>query len=193
MCSESPQAVLDFWFGGADSTQRGARREVWFKQSEAFDQAVRDRFLRLYERSERGELTAWEDALHSLLALIIVQDQFPRDMFRNSARAFATDRQALAATELMVGRGWDNRLEPVERWFVYMPYEHAEDLAMQERSLELFARLAEHPGLADVLEWARKHHAVIARFGRFPHRNAMLGRVSTPEELEFLAQPGSSF
>ena len=125
--------------------------------------------------------------------MIIVLDQFPRNMFRNDARAFATDAPALAAAERMIERGWDWRLAPIERWFAYMPYQHAEDLAMQQRGLELFERVREDPTLADVPEWARKHHAVIARFGRFPHRNAVLGRASTPQEVEFLAQPGSSF
>ena len=120
-------------------------------------------------------------------------DQLPRNMYRDDARAFASDAQALAAAQRMVGAGWDKQLAPLERWFAYLPFEHAEDLAMQERALELFGDLARDAAYADTLEWARKHHAVIARFGRFPHRNEILGRASTAEELAFLAQPGSRF
>ncbi len=191
--AQSPQAVLDFWFGPSDSPERGRPREIWFKKSDAFDQAVREGFATLVEQAARGDLRNWDSAPHSLLALIIVLDQFPRNMFRNDARAFATDRQALAAAERMVACGWDRELTPVERSIAYLPYEHAEDLAMQDRSLELFQRLAEHSELVDALEWARKHHAVIARFGRFAHRNAVLERVSTPAEIEYLAEPGSGF
>ena len=185
--------VLDFWFGAPGSPDRGRRRDVWFKKSDAFDQEVRGRFLLLYEEAARGKLDTWDDAPHPLLALIVVLDQFPRNMFRGDARAFATDAQALAAAQRMVDRGWDLRLAPLARWFAYLPYEHAEDLAMQRRTLELFERVSVNPTLADVAQWARRHHDVIARFGRFPHRNAILGRASTPEEIGFLAQPGSSF
>ena len=193
MTADTPAAVLDFWFGAPDSPERGQAREVWFKRSDAFDQAVRDRFLALYERAAAGDLDHWDSTPQSLLALIIVLDQFPRNMFRNDPRAFATDTQALGAAERMVARGWDRSLAPIERSFAYMPYEHAENLSMQERALDLFGRLEREAGLAEPLDWARKHHAVIARFGRFPHRNAVLGRASTPAEIEFLAQPGSSF
>jgi uncharacterized protein (DUF924 family) len=191
--TETPQAVLDFWFGAEGTPERGRPRDVWFKKSVAFDHSVRSRFLQTYERAAARELDAWGDAPQTLLALIIVLDQFPRNMFRGDARAFATDAQALAAAERMVARGWDAQLAPIERSFAYLPYEHAEDLAMQERSLELFNRLADETGSADAAQWAQKHHAVIARFGRFPHRNRILARSSTPEEIEFLAQPGSSF
>jgi uncharacterized protein (DUF924 family) len=118
----------------------------------------------------------------------VVLDQFPRNMFRGTARAFATDPGALAAARHAVERGYDRLLAPCECTFVYLPFEHSEDLEAQQRSLELFA--ARDPGN---LEWARRHHEIVARFGRFPHRNAALGRESTPEEIEFLKQPGSSF
>jgi uncharacterized protein (DUF924 family) len=185
--------VLDFWFGPPDSAERGTRRDVWFRKSDAFDKSVRDSFLPLYQRALAGRLAGWNEAPHSLLALIIVFDQLPRNMFRNDARAFATDGRALSAAQQMVACGWDRQLAPVARCFVYLPFEHAEDPAMQERALELFGGLSNEPVVGDMPEWARKHHAVIARFGRFPHRNAILGRASTPEEIEFLAQPGSSF
>ena len=154
---------------------------------------MRDKFLALYERAAASELSAWATSPSSLLALIIVLDQFPRNMFRGEPRAFATDAQALAAAQGMVDAGWDRGLAPLERMFVYLPFEHAEDAPMQARALELFEGLADLPAVGDVVEWARRHQAVIARFGRFPHRNAILGRASTPEEIEYLAQPGSSF
>lgn len=189
----NPQDVLDFWFGAAASAEHGKRREVWFKKSDVFDQAIRSRFLALYELAADGRLAAWDRTPQTLLALIVVCDQFPRNMFRNDARAFATDSIALGAAQRMAARGWDHQLSPLERQFVYLPFEHAEDMAMQDRSVELFELLAREPALADLPEWARKHRDIVARFGRFPHRNAALGRASTPAEVEFLSQPGSSF
>ena len=188
-----PPDVLDFWFGAPGSPEHGKPRAVWFRKSDAFDQEVRDRFLALHASAASGALAAWDETPLSLLALIIVLDQFPRNMFRNDARAFAADAQALAAAQRMVESGWDGKLSPLERSFAYLPYEHAEDMAQQRRSIELFERLAADAGLAESLRWARKHHDVIARFGRFPHRNALLGRPSTSEEIEFLKQAGSSF
>ena len=189
----TPEDVLAFWFGAPASAERGEPREVWFKKSDVFDQDVRRRFSALHALAADGRLAAWDRTPHALLALIIVCDQFPRNMFRHDPRAFATDARARAAAQNMVERGWDMQLASIERTFVYLPFEHAEDEAMQQRSLELFARLAEDPALADLPVWARKHAGIIARFGRFPHRNAILGRESTPEEIEFLRQPGSSF
>ncbi len=189
----TPQEVLDFWLGAPGSAEHGKRREVWFKKSDVFDQDVRRRFLPLWEMAADGRLADWDRAPQTLLAFIIVCDQFPRNMFRVDPRAFATDARALAAAQRMVESGWDQQLASLERQFVYLPFEHAEDPAMQQRSLELFERLAQDPALADLPEWARKHADIIARFGRYPHRNAVLGRDSTPAEIEFLAQPGSSF
>jgi uncharacterized protein (DUF924 family) len=154
---------------------------------------VRERFLGTHERAAAGDMAGWQAEPRSLLALIVVLDQFPRNIFRGTARAFATDARALAAAQRMVAANWDQGLLPVERMFVYLPFEHAEDAAMQARALELFDGLAASPEVGDVIDYARRHQAVIARFGRFPHRNEILGRVSTPEELEFLSQPGSSF
>jgi uncharacterized protein (DUF924 family) len=171
----------------------GRRREVWFKKSDLFDRDVRRRFSALHELAADGRLAAWDATPRTLLALVIVCDQFPRNMFRDDPRAYATDDCALAAAQRMVERGWDLQCAPLERQFVYLPFEHAEDAALQARSLALFARLAQEPGLADLVSWARKHADIIARFGRFPHRNAVLGRESTPEEIAFLTQPGSSF
>jgi uncharacterized protein (DUF924 family) len=185
--------VLDFWFGPAGSPEYGRPREAWFKKSEAFDEAIRARFLDLHAQAADGQLHAWQAAPDSLLALIVVLDQFPRNLFRGTSRAFATDAQALAAAQLAVDRGLDRLLSPVQRWFVYLPFEHAEDLALQRRCLELFEGLRGGADSADTIDYARRHYEIITRFGRFPHRNAVLGRVSTPEEIEFLKQPGSRF
>jgi uncharacterized protein (DUF924 family) len=187
------QRVLDFWFGAPGLPQAGQRRAEWFRKSDAFDASIRERFLSTYEGAAAGRLTQWDATARELLALIVVLDQFPRNMFRGSSRAFAADAQALSAAERMVARGWDIELVPLERSFAYLPFEHAEDSASQERSVRLFGALAQDAAYADLLEWARKHYVIIQRFGRFPHRNIILGRVSTPEESEFLSQPGSSF
>ena len=187
------QRVLDFWFGAPGSPQAGQRRAEWFRKSDAFDASVREHFLSAYEGAAAGRLTQWDATARGLLALIVVLDQFPRNMFRGSSRAFASDAQALSAAERMVARSWDIELAPLERSFAYLPFEHAENRAAQERSMRLFGALAQDAAYADLLEWARKHCVIIQRFGRFPHRNIILGRVSTPEETEFLSQPGSSF
>jgi uncharacterized protein (DUF924 family) len=173
-----PDAVLDFWF------QR--ERKAWFAKDAGFDAEIRSRFLPLYELAAGGGLAEWREEPRSCLALVIVLDQFPRNMFRGTARAFAADAAALEAARTLVDRGWDKSLSPDERTFAYLPFEHSEDLRDQERSLRLFEG-------NENLEWARRHYEVIRRFGRFPHRNAALGRASTPEEIEFLKQPGSGF
>ena len=185
--------VLDFWFAPLGSPEFGKPRAAWFEKSQAFDDVIRARFPDLHRRAAAGALQAWRDSADALLALIVVLDQFPRNLFRGSSAAFATDAQALAAAQLAVARGFDVQLLPVQRWFVYLPFEHAEDLAQQRRSLELFERLRGDPASAGSIDYARRHFDIIARFGRFPHRNAALGRVSTPEEAEFLTQPGSGF
>lgn len=185
--------VLDFWFGAAGTPEHGKRRAEWFKKSAKFDGLVRERFLAVYENLAAAGPEAWSASPREMLAKIIVLDQFPRNMFRDTPRAFATDGAALEAAEELLRRQWDVQLEPIERWFAYLPFEHAEDLATQRRSLELFGALAADPAWADLLDWAQKHFAVVEHFGRFPHRNAILGRPSTPEEEAFLRQPGSSF
>lgn len=185
--------VLDFWFAPAGSPEYGKPREAWFKKSDAFDAVVRARFLDLHRHAAQAELQSWQAAPDSLLALIVVLDQFPRNLFRGTSEAFANDGAALAAAQLAVDRGFDTLLLPVQRWFVYLPFEHAEDLAQQRRSLELFEGLRGDPASAGAIDFARRHYEIIARFGRFPHRNAVLSRSSTPEELEFLKQPGSGF
>jgi uncharacterized protein (DUF924 family) len=181
--------VLDFWFGSAT-----APRAEWFRKDPAFDATIRQRFGPTIEQALAGTLTGWDFNAPAMLAQVIVLDQFTRNAFRDTARAFAGDPRALALARDLVDRGWDHELTPLQRWFAYLPFEHAEDLAMQQESLRLFDALAqEHPALADAALWAHKHHEVIVRFGRYPHRNALLGRESTPEEQLYLQQPGSGF
>ena len=186
--------VLDFWFGAPGDAVHGTTRELWFRKSEATDRAIAQRFAGLIEQALRGELAAWSAEPHSALAQIVLLDQFTRNTFRDTARAFAGDSRALAAASAMVGTRQDEALLPVQRSFVYLPFEHSESMAMQEESLRLFTRLvAAAPEQAGTLDYAQRHHAIVARFGRFPHRNAQLGRQSTAEELAFLEQPGSRF
>ena len=185
--------VLSFWFGAPESPERGRPRKCWFEKSEAFDAEIRSRFLKLYEPAAAGELSAWERTPLAALALAVVLDQFPRNMFRGEARAFAADPLALRVARRMVDHGFDSLLRPVERWFTYLPFEHAEDLAAQRRSIALFGGLAGDPDSAGTIDYAHRHYTIISRFGRFPHRNAMLGREATSEEMDFLSQSGSSF
>lgn len=183
------RAVVDFWFGSTD-----APRDEWFRKDPAFDERIRARFGALVERALAGELAEWDAEPAGALARILLLDQFTRNLSRGSACAFAGDAQALATARALVAAGRERQLSGLQRWFVYLPFEHAEDAAVQAESLRLFTALAaEQPALAGALQWAQKHAAVIARFGRYPHRNAALGRASTPEEIEFLRQPGSSF
>ena len=185
--------ILEFWFGAPDSPELSRNRRQWFGKSDAFDGVIRERFLATYEAAAAGRLDGWADRPLAALALVLTLDQFARNMFRGTPRAFATDARALAVARGTVSRGFDAAYVPVQRWFAYLPYEHAEDLAMQAESLALFDGLRRDPASASTLGYAMRHYAVIERFGRFPHRNAILGRTSTPEELAFLATPGSSF
>jgi len=194
MNAATAREILSFWFGRPGEPGYGRPRAEWFRKDEGFDGEIRSRFLPVVEAALAGRLAAWADEAQGLLALLIVLDQFPRNLFRGDARAFAGDVQALQLAATAVGKGWDRPLRAVEKVFVYLPFEHSEVLADQERSLLLFAALAdEHSGCEGFLDYARRHHEVIARFGRFPHRNAALGRPSTPDEAGYLAQPGSGF
>jgi uncharacterized protein (DUF924 family) len=189
-----PQAVLDFWFAAKDDEEHGAVRDLWFRKSVDTDRQIVDRFGPLIEQALRGELDAWAAEPPGALAQIVLLDQFTRNSFRDTPRAFAGDKRALAAAMAMVGSRQDEALLPVQRVFVYLPFEHAEGIGMQEEALRLFTRLvAEAPALQTMLDYAQRHHDVVQRFGRFPHRNEILGRQSTAEEIEFLKQPGSRF
>jgi len=174
----SPESLLTFWFG--------QDRKAWFTKNPAFDGEIRARFLEHYEAALAGKFDHWKNEARSALALVILLDQFPRNMFRDSARAFAGDALARDVARTIVDRGWDRAMSDDERTFAYLPFEHSELLADQELSLRLFEG-------NENLEWARRHWEIIKRFGRFPHRNAILGRASTPEEIAFLKTPGSGF
>lgn len=185
------RAVLDFWFGPApDMAGRGA---LWFGKDAATDERIRDRFQATLEQARRGELADWADNPEGALALIVVLDQFSRNIHRDSPPAFAADDLARRYARQALERGHDRRLEPVRRVFLYLPFEHSEDPADQRLSVKLFAALDGDPAVGDVYEYALRHYCVIQRFGRFPHRNAILGRESTAEEAEFLERPGSRF
>ena len=188
------QEVLDFWFGAPGSAESGSARKVWFVKDAAFDRHIVERFGPTIERGLRGELDAWTATPEGALARILVLDQFTRNAFRDDRRAFAGDAQALAAASALVGSRQDESLAPLRRAFAYLPFEHAEGLAMQDEAIRLFEKLvAQAPELKTMLDYAYKHRAVIERFGRFPHRNAALGRRSTAEELAFIATPGTGF
>jgi uncharacterized protein (DUF924 family) len=191
--SDQPRAseVLLFWFGGPG--ERGKRLKHWFEKDDAFDRRVRERFTGAYESALRGKLHHWRDSPYDCLALIVLLDQFPRNMFRGTPRAFAADPLALDAARHAVAHGHDRKLLPVERLFAYLPFEHSESLEDQLRACELTKPLEGFPETFDAYRYAVAHRDIIQRFGRFPHRNAILGRASTPEEAEFLKQPGSSF
>ena len=196
------QAVLDSWFGPPDDPGYRGVRETWFRKDPAFDTQIRQRFGTVIERALAGGIDRWAqtsdagngDPALAAVARVIVLDQFTRNAFRGTARAFAGDALALNGARALVASGLDRTLGGVQRQFVYLPFEHAEDLAHQRTAVQLFEQLGtDEPALANLHEWARKHHDVVARFGRFPHRNAALGRESTAEEQAFLLQPGSGF
>ena len=193
---EQVQAILNFWFGVPEDTssEYGQLRQVWFKKDPAFDDIVRTRFRADYERAAANQLASWRQEPKSCLALILLLDQFPRNMFRDDPRSFATDAQALAAAQSAIAQKFDQQLLPVERMFIYLPFEHSENLDYQNQCLEWVRQLADcHPEMESTLDYAVRHRDVIARYGRFPHRNKILGRLTTPEEAEFLKQRGSRF
>jgi len=190
------QAVLDFWFLPAAAAGHGRFRPEWFRKDDAFDAAIRQAFAAPVEEALAGGLEHWETSACGSLARIVLLDQFTRNLFRGSAKAFAGDPAALALAERMVGSGQDKNLPPLQRMFVFLPFEHSESLLNQERSVALFAGLrreAQDAAFDAVYDYAVRHRDIVERFGRFPHRNAALGRTSTDEEVEFLKQPGSSF
>jgi len=197
----TPESVLAFWFGppGSAAEIAGRQRKLWFGKSPVNDQAVTAHFSTALLAATAGQLDHWTHTPHGRLALVIVLDQFPHHIHRDQPQAFATDPQALALSLDALAAGEDRQLTPIEQVFLYLPLEHAESLAMQERSVSLYEQLA-HEAATDeralfngFLDYARQHRDVVARFGRFPHRNEILARPSTADELEFLKQPGSRF
>ena len=181
------EEVLAFWFAGDPS----ARRKVWFEKDAGFD-AECARFAEALSAAKQGELDHWADTPRGALALVILLDQFSRNLFRGSPHAFAADPLARKQAGHAIARGFDRQLGPVERIFLYLPFEHSEDLPDQDESVRLFAALHGELG-GDTLDYAERHREVIRRFGRFPHRNAVLGRTNTPAEEAYLAQPGAGF
>jgi uncharacterized protein (DUF924 family) len=188
------EEILFFWFGEPrdDKTYYEERSKLWFTPDPNFDQAIRDRFLVDYQLAAERKLMEWSDTPRSSLALILLLDQFPRNMFRGNPRAFATDPLACEIATLVVQSGTDQRLLPVERMFVYMPFMHSEDLVRQQRSVHLFQQLAQLCPYLNSVSYAVQHRETVERFGRFPHRNAILGRPSTLDEAEFLKRSESS-
>lgn len=188
----TPQDVLEFWFDPAAEVH-------WFDRDDAFDAHVRERFGSTLEAAVRGELDGWSATPEGWLALLIVLDQFSRNIYRDDARAWTHDAKAQALALAGITRGDDQRIAPLRRLFAYLPLEHAEDMSLQRHCVQLFERLVDQlpagqrAQFENFLDYARRHHDVIERFGRFPHRNAVLGRPSTDTEQAYLARPGSGF
>lgn len=185
--------ILNFWFGHPSDPDYGKERKIWFKKDPVFDQEVKSRFLDAYHRAAIGQLDHWQTSAQGCLALILLLDQFPRNLFRGQPQAFATDDKALVVAKYAVSQGFDQQLLPVQRWFIYLPFEHSEEMADQRQALILFSSLETDPQSHSAIDYAHRHFEVIQRFGRFPHRNEILGRPSTPAEKEFLDTRGSSF
>ena len=188
----TPADVLSFWFDNASEA-------LWYERNDAFDAAIRARFGDTLEAALRGDLDDWAQTPESWLALLIVRDQFSRNLYRDDARAWSADEGTQVLALDGIARGDDQQLAPAQRVFAYMPLEHAESRVLQKHCVHLFERLVasqpvtERPRVQGFLDYARRHHDVIERFGRFPHRNAMLGRPDTPAEQAYLATPGAGF
>jgi uncharacterized protein (DUF924 family) len=179
---DRPEDILNFWFSTTV-------KPLWFKKSSKFDQEIKQRFHKIYQQAAAGSLNSWRNQPGDTLALIIILDQFARNMFRNTPQAFATDPQALELTKYALEHNYQQKLSLDQQAFLYMPLMHSEKKEDQADCVELFSQL----GTENYLEFALKHQTIIDRFGRFPHRNQILGRKSTPAETSFLTQPGSSF
>lgn len=188
--------ILAFWFGRPEDDGyggHGAPREAWWQKDPAFDAQIRSRYLDHYRRAHAGELEAMAQTPEGALALILMLDQFPRNMFRGKPETYASDEQARKLAREALALGFDKAVPPVWRWFYYLPFEHSEILADQDLSVSLFEAQPDHTGKDQTIASSLRHREIVARFGRFPHRNQILGRDSTPQETEFLKQPNSSF
>lgn len=181
---DSQREVLDFWFVETVPAQ-------WFQKNEVFDDMIRDRFMSVYDMAKADLCESWTKDADGCLALCIILDQFPRNMFRDTPRAFESDGKALTIAGHAIKKGFDQVLAPLKRRFLYLPFEHSENLDHQELSVEFFEKMKEDDPLG--YEYAQRHLRVIEQFGRFPHRNAILGRESTPAELTYLSGPGAGF
>ena len=170
-----PQEIIDFWF--SDEV-----RKLWFKSTPEFDAQLRERYQLLWQQASQGELDHWQQTAVGCLALVIILDQFPLNIFRNQAQSFATEAQSRVVARLAIDQGFDQAMDVGSRAFLYMPFMHSETLADQQLALQLF----DQPGLEDHRRFARHHHDIVEKFGRFPHRNQALGRQDSPAELEYL-------
>jgi uncharacterized protein (DUF924 family) len=198
---ETAETILRYWFGtdAADAAIIREKSALWWKKDPKVDEEIRRRFELLLAEEMRGVLESWSTGPRGHLARILLCDQFPRNMYRGKPGSFMYDARARQLARAALDRDWDRPLRPVERMFVYLPFEHSEDRQNQSLSIRLFTAL--HDGVSpdlkqttlNFLDFAKKHHKIIDRFGRYPHRNAILGRASTPEEIEFLKQSDSSY
>jgi uncharacterized protein (DUF924 family) len=201
MNATTPSDVLRFWYGEPSDEASGAPRDFWFQGTATLDAEIRDGFGDAVREALAGGFEDWRWDPQATLALVILLDQFTRNVHRGTPLAFAGDARAQAITVDAMDKGLDRRLAPLERWFLWMPLQHAESPALQARAVASYEALVAEAGpletrrltLDVALDYARRHAAIIARFGRFPHRNAVLGRPSTAEETRFLTEPGSSF
>jgi len=182
--TEIVSVVLAFWFGEPDSPDYGQSKKFWFESTPVLDQQVRDQFESVYQKAIRGELDTLRQAPEGSLALVLILDQFPRNMYRATPKAFASDPKALEVAEHALEKDFDKKLLPVQRTFLYLPFEHSENLEDQEKSVALFQAL----GDSKALQYAIDHRDTVLQFGRFPHRNVILGRQSTPKETKFLKE-----
>lgn len=193
----SANDVLDYWFGGEGSSP-DERMKLWFMKSDDTDREIREKFGDTVRAALAGELDEWADDPHGLLALVIVLDQFPRNIFRETPRAYAGDAIAMGLTFTAMERGWDDELDPLEAFFLYLPLEHQEDIHLQHLCVERMKALADRAEeskdlMNEVVRYAEEHRDVVQKYGRFPHRNSIFGRPSTDAELEYLAKPGAGF
>ena len=196
------QSIVDFWFvplegetvrGEPASSRQRVTRDVWFSKDDAFDAQIRARFGVALAAGVAGAYGDWCREPLGCLARVVLLDQLTRNAFRGTPQAFAGDAGALATAEDALERRFDRSLAPQERWFLYMPFVHSESLAQQDRAVALFEALVDETGLDEPLPWVIRHRDVVRRFGRFPHRNEILARASTPDEIAFLKEPGSRF
>lgn len=198
MIHEKQKQVLDFWFG-EDPLKETDNMERWFSKNRAFDESIRASFEAMVSDAAKGAFDDWSKTARGSLALVILLDQFPRNIYRDDPRSFENDQQARRIAEMALDRGFDQQLNAMERCFLYLPLEHSEDIHAQDRSVALFTELAatalpeESKAIAEAFEYAIRHRDVIQQFGRFPHRNEVLGRDNTKAEAAFLKTPNSSF
>ena len=185
--------ILSFWFARPGEAEYGERREIWWRSTPDFDAEIGARFAGACERAAAGALERWAEDARGSLALILLFDQFPRNLYRGTPRAFATDARALQLAEDAIARGFEQEMTLLERVFFYTPFEHSERLEDQRRGVALFQALGDDPLVQESVRLATRHLEIIERFGRFPHRNAILGRDSTAAEAAFLTEPESSF